>query len=122
MKNKLVSVFRDATTDQMLTIVAQHGKSAFNVKASVKTGKGKGSPKAVPGCRHSVQTQEEAQEIYSSLVDQAEKAGWTRVPRTSRNAFQEIPKPGVVTTAQVGAPAPAAEPAAGAKGKKTKAA
>lgn len=118
MQNRLVSVFRDEKADQSLTIVAQHGKSAFNVKASVKTGKGKGSPKAVPGCRHSVQTQEEAQEIYKSLVEQAEKAGWTRVPRTSRNAFQEIPKPGVVTSAQVDATTTTAAKG----GKKTKAA
>lgn len=115
--NKLISVFRDQKTDQTLTIVAQRGKKAFNVKASVKTGKGKGTPKAVPGCRHSVQSEGEAHDIYTSLVDQAKRENWTPVSRTSRNAFTEIPKPGAVTSATV------VETSAPGKGKgKTKAA
>lgn len=89
--NKMTNVYQNTDKSQTLTIVAAQGKSAINVKASVKTGKGKGAPKAVTGGRGSFQTLDESVAHFDMLNEQAVKAGWTRIQRTNRNAFTTIP-------------------------------
>lgn len=93
LKN-LTTVFQSQDKTQTLTIVAARGKSAYNVKASVKTGKGKGSAKAVTGCRASFAESTDAEELFQKLVEDAKSTGWVKVDKRVRNAFTEIPKPG----------------------------
>ena len=80
--------------DQMLTLTMQQGKRGFNVKASVKTGSGKGAPKADTGCRESFKTEAEAKSAFSKLTAEATKRGWVeQAATTTRNAFTAIPAP-----------------------------
>jgi predicted DNA-binding WGR domain protein len=91
MKN----IARFKSTDQTLTIAAVSGKSGFNVKASVKTGSGKGAPKAQTGCRQRFQTEAEARSAFDKLVSEARARGWSEmaVQPIERNAFSSIPAP-----------------------------
>lgn len=79
--------------DQTLTLVATEGKKGFNVKASMKTGKGKGQPKAITGCRETFKTLAEATAALTKLGEEALKRGWTAVTITKRNSFDAIPVP-----------------------------
>lgn len=81
--------------NQTLTIVAAQGKSGINVKASVKTGKGKGQPKAVTGGREKFDNEVDAVKAFDKLVRVAVSKGWTSVARTVKNAFtvNELPGP-----------------------------
>lgn len=79
--------------DQTLTIVAAQGKTGFNVKASVKNGKGKGTPKAITGARAKFTNAVEAEKAVKKLTEEAVSQGWAVKPVTSRNAFTSIPAP-----------------------------
>lgn len=89
MKN----VAKFTSDGQTLTIVAAQGKKGFNVKASVKTGSGKGAAKAVTGCRETFKTVGEAVSAMDKLKTEATKRGWTVMAMTVRNAFSAIPAP-----------------------------
>lgn len=90
---KMIAKFNAEGSDQTLTVVAAKGKRGINLKSSVKTGKGKGQPKAVTGTRATVLTEADAKTRFDALVRDAEKAGWKRVTVTSKNAFTSIPAP-----------------------------
>ena len=89
MKTKFTS--QDGT--QTLTIVAAHGKRGWNVKASIKTGTGKGADKAVTGCRETFKAEAEAKSAFAKLVAEGTKRGWVEKVVTTRNAFSSIPEP-----------------------------
>lgn len=82
-----------SSADQTLTVIAQQGKKGWNVKASLKTGSGKGTPKAKPGCREQFKKEDEAVAAFNKLVAEAKKAGWTKVEVASKNSFTTIPAP-----------------------------
>ena len=93
---KTIAKFRNA--DQTLTIAAASGKSGINVKASVKTGQGKGAPKAQTGCRQTFKSETDARGAFDKLVSEARTRGWTElaVQPIVRNAFSSIPAPSTV--------------------------
>ena len=90
---KTIARFRNA--DQTLTIAAVSGKSGINIKASVKTGQGKGAPKAQTGCRQTFKSETDARGAFDKLVSEARSRGWTEltVQPIVRNAFTAIPAP-----------------------------
>lgn len=90
---KSIAKFTSADKSQTLTIVAAQGKKGFNVKASVKTGSGKGAPKAVTGGRGSFDTADKAGAAFNKLKAEAVKVGWTEVKISAKNAFTSIPAP-----------------------------
>lgn len=57
---------------QTLTIVAAEGKSGWNVKASLKEQKGKGTPKAKTGARQKFTDEAGAKKAFDKLVKEAE--------------------------------------------------
>lgn len=85
MKN--VSKFISADKTQRMTVVIASGKKGFNLKASVKTGTGKGQPKAVTGCRAKYDTVAEATKGYEAVLAGVKAQGWTSVAVTVKNAF-----------------------------------
>jgi hypothetical protein len=91
-----IAKFRNA--DQTLTIAAVSGKSGINIKASVKTGRGKGAPKAQTGCRQTFKSETDARGAFDKLVSEARSRGWTElaVQPVVRNAFTSIPAPSPV--------------------------
>lgn len=90
---KQVAKFTSADGSQTLTIVAATGKTGHNVKASIKTGKGKGQPKATVGGRSKHSNENDALEAFQLHVKQAELEGWQRAATSTRNAFVTIPPP-----------------------------
>lgn len=76
---------------QTLTIVAAQGKKGWNVKASLKELKGKGTPKAKTGARAKFDTEKDAKKAFDGLVKETLTRGWVKVDRAERNAFTEIP-------------------------------
>lgn len=97
MKNIKV-VFASPDSKQTLTITASQGKKGINVKASIKTGKGKGTAKAQTGAREVVKTEQEAQAAVDTLAAHAKKSGWVKKAITSKNAFTMIPAPSGVSS------------------------
>lgn len=87
---KQIALFKNVEGHK-LTIAAVKGKSGYNLKVSVKTSREKGSPKAITGCRASFDNAAEAQETFDMHVADAEKRGWKRIPKVTRNAFTTIP-------------------------------
>lgn len=85
MKN--ITKFTNADKSQRMTVVVAQGKKGFNLKASVKTGTGKGQPKAVTGCRETYKTAPEAVKGYEAVVAGVKARGWTEVAVSVKNAF-----------------------------------
>jgi hypothetical protein len=92
-KANSVAVFKNVDSSEKLTIVASHGKSGWNVKASVKVAGGKGAPKAKTGARAKFDNVKDAVAAFDKLCAQAIKRDWRKVEKTVRNAFDEIPAP-----------------------------
>lgn len=90
MKN--IRKFISPDNSQVLTIVAQTGKSGINVKASMKQA-GKGVPKAVTGGRAKPTSEQEAIDLVAKMANDATKLGWVPVAVSVKNAFTEIPAP-----------------------------
>jgi hypothetical protein len=88
---KQTKTFKSA--NQTLTLTSAEGKRGWNVRASLKTGGGKGSPKAITGCRQIVKTEPEAKKVIERLAADAIARGWVEVVKTTRNAFSEVPPP-----------------------------
>lgn len=91
---KQVAIYTAKVNDEVLTNTITLGvgkKGGFNVKSSIKRGRGKGAPKATTGGRGSFDKSEDAVEYFNSLKTQCEDGGWTRTARTSKNAFTTVP-------------------------------
>lgn len=91
MKN--IAKFVSPDGNETLTIVAAQGKRGINVKASVKSGSGKGAPKAQTGCRAKFDKVDEAVSAFEKLCAESLKRGWTRKAISAKNVFSAIPAP-----------------------------
>lgn len=101
-KSTVINVAKFGSPDrsQALTITMAKGSSGqYNVKSTLKEGRGKGSPKAITGTRLSVPSEQEAKDYFDRLVADAERKGWIKgASSSSRNAFTEIPAPSAVAS------------------------
>ncbi len=89
---KQTARFTSPDLSETMTIVAAAGKKGYNVKASIKRGKGKGAPKAKTGCRATFKTEKEANSTFSKLTKEALARGWKEQEVSTRSAFSAIPE------------------------------
>ena len=85
--------FTSPDTTETMTIIGAQGKRGWNVKVSIKKGKGKGQPKAKTGCRETFKTEKEAKSAFDKLVKESKARGWKELEVSTRSAFSAIPEP-----------------------------
>lgn len=87
---KSIAMFRNPANTQTLRVVAQQGKTGFNVKCTVKGTEA--NAKALTGARSQFTDAKGATAAFERLTEEAKKQGWITVHRRSREAFSAIPK------------------------------